>query len=171
MFLIFFFLARLHSLQDLSTPQPGIEPRPLAVKAWSPNHWTTREFPVDFVYASSTQANWNLIKRQTNKTKPLWLHSKKLLNHLSHTEFHLLFTTWQVIMSYQSRGLAQSLLKSRYSFAGLLMWRCQPMPAKVLLCQKVRILPPYPKLNSWGKHSLRMKDGGFSGNLPFVNCS
>ena len=26
-------------------PQPGIEPRPLAVKAWSPNHWTAREFP------------------------------------------------------------------------------------------------------------------------------
>ena len=26
-------------------PQPGIEHRPLAVKAWSPNHWTTREFP------------------------------------------------------------------------------------------------------------------------------
>ena len=26
-------------------PQPGIERRPLAVKAWSPNHWTFREFP------------------------------------------------------------------------------------------------------------------------------
>ena len=26
-------------------PQPGIEPRPLAVRACSPNHWTTREFP------------------------------------------------------------------------------------------------------------------------------
>ena len=25
-------------------PQPGFEPRPLAVKAWSPNHWTAREF-------------------------------------------------------------------------------------------------------------------------------
>ena len=24
---------------------PGIEPRPSAVKAWSPNYWTTREFP------------------------------------------------------------------------------------------------------------------------------
>ena len=26
-------------------PQPGIEPRPLAVKVKSPNHWTAREFP------------------------------------------------------------------------------------------------------------------------------
>ena len=26
-------------------PQPGIEPGPLAVRARSPNHWTTREFP------------------------------------------------------------------------------------------------------------------------------
>ncbi|KAM9030797.1 cyclin-dependent kinase 20-like isoform 4-T9 [Megaptera novaeangliae] len=26
-------------------PRPGIEPRPSAVKAQSPNHWTTREFP------------------------------------------------------------------------------------------------------------------------------
>ena len=27
-------------------PLPGVEPGPLAVKVWSPNHWTTREFPV-----------------------------------------------------------------------------------------------------------------------------
>ena len=25
-------------------PGPGIEPMPSAVKAWSPNHWTAREF-------------------------------------------------------------------------------------------------------------------------------
>ena len=29
-------------------PQPGIELVPLAVKAWSPNHWTTRVFPRPF---------------------------------------------------------------------------------------------------------------------------
>ena len=27
-------------------PGPGIEPMPLAVTAWSPNHWTAREFPL-----------------------------------------------------------------------------------------------------------------------------
>ena len=40
-FLLFF--AAWHGLQDLSF-QPGIEPRPTAVKSPSPNHWTTREF-------------------------------------------------------------------------------------------------------------------------------
>ena len=25
-------------------PQPGIEPGPLAVRVWSPNHWTAKEF-------------------------------------------------------------------------------------------------------------------------------
>ena len=28
-------------------PPPGIEPMPLALEAWSPNHWTAREFPRD----------------------------------------------------------------------------------------------------------------------------
>ena len=26
-------------------PRPGIEPRPSAVKVWSPKRWATREFP------------------------------------------------------------------------------------------------------------------------------
>ena len=43
----FFFLATLHSLWDLSFLQ-GIEPGPLALKASSLNHWTTREFPIQF---------------------------------------------------------------------------------------------------------------------------
>ena len=28
--------------------RPGIEPQPSAVKAQSPNHWTAREFPLNF---------------------------------------------------------------------------------------------------------------------------
>ena len=44
-YIIFFnFLAVLHVLQEL-VPQPGIEPGFPAVKAWSPNRSTTREFP------------------------------------------------------------------------------------------------------------------------------
>ena len=35
-YLVFFFW---------SVPWPGIQSGPLAVKVWSPNHWTTREFP------------------------------------------------------------------------------------------------------------------------------
>ena len=38
-------LAALRGLWNHSS-QPGIEPRPLSVKAQSPKHWyTTREFP------------------------------------------------------------------------------------------------------------------------------
>ena len=33
-------------------PQPGIEPMPPAVEAWSPNHWPIREFPEHFVLYS-----------------------------------------------------------------------------------------------------------------------
>ena len=32
--------------REILVPQPDIEPGLLAVKAASPNHWTTREFPV-----------------------------------------------------------------------------------------------------------------------------
>ena len=48
-FFLFFFLfvATPHSLWDLSS-QPGIESRSPAVKAPSPYHWTTREFPQGF---------------------------------------------------------------------------------------------------------------------------
>ena len=48
-FFLFFFLPCRTSCRIL-VPQPGIEPRPSAVKAWSPspNHWTAREFPSFF---------------------------------------------------------------------------------------------------------------------------
>ena len=38
-FFIFFLLSILCGLWDL-IPWPGVELRPLTVKAWSPNHWT-----------------------------------------------------------------------------------------------------------------------------------
>ena len=41
----FFFLWRHHSACGILVPWPGIELAPLAVKPWSPNHWTVREFP------------------------------------------------------------------------------------------------------------------------------
>ena len=30
-------------------PPPGMKPGPLAVRAWSPNHWTVREVPSHFL--------------------------------------------------------------------------------------------------------------------------
>ena len=46
---IFFFFFGLHCVAyGISVPQPGIEPTPLAVELWSPNHWTAREFSGTF---------------------------------------------------------------------------------------------------------------------------
>ena len=36
-------------------PQPGIKSRPLAVKMWSPIHWTTMEFPIWGILFSSSK--------------------------------------------------------------------------------------------------------------------
>ena len=41
---IFFFWPCCAACRIL-VPRPGIEPAPLAVKAWNPNYWTAREFP------------------------------------------------------------------------------------------------------------------------------
>ena len=41
----FFFLPHCMACRIL-VPWSGIEPGPSAVKVWSPNHWTTREFPM-----------------------------------------------------------------------------------------------------------------------------
>ena len=43
----FFFWLR-HLACGVLVFQPGIEPWPWAVRAWSPNHWTTREFREQF---------------------------------------------------------------------------------------------------------------------------
>ena len=48
---IFFFFCCTDQLTGILVPWPGIEPRPFAVKAWSPNdHWTAREFWQRSVY-------------------------------------------------------------------------------------------------------------------------
>ena len=43
-FFSFFFWAR-RATCGILIPRPGIEPGPLAMKEWSLNHWTAREFP------------------------------------------------------------------------------------------------------------------------------
>ena len=43
-YLIYYYIAMPSDFQDLSS-QPGMEPMPSAVEAWSPNHWTAREVP------------------------------------------------------------------------------------------------------------------------------
>ena len=45
---------------DILAPQPGMEPRPPALEAWSPNYWTAREVPpfefLAFFYIPSTSS-------------------------------------------------------------------------------------------------------------------
>ena len=36
-------------------PQPGIEPRPSAVRVWSSSHWPTREFSLLFLMSLGTR--------------------------------------------------------------------------------------------------------------------
>ena len=44
----FFFFFWLHCVAcGILVPRPGVEPMPSAVKSLSPNHWTSREFPMD----------------------------------------------------------------------------------------------------------------------------
>ena len=45
MIAILYFFWPNYAACGILVPQPGIEPRPSAVKAQSPNHWTAREFP------------------------------------------------------------------------------------------------------------------------------
>ena len=50
-----------HAACGIFVPQPGVKPRPSAVKAQSPNHWTTREFPSFFlkkIQWASLVAQW-----------------------------------------------------------------------------------------------------------------
>ena len=42
--LLFFFFSSLHETCGVLVPRSGTEPRPLAMKVLSPNHWTTRKF-------------------------------------------------------------------------------------------------------------------------------
>ena len=45
--IFFFFFALLHStVCGILVLRPETEPVPPAVEAWSPNHWTTGEFPL-----------------------------------------------------------------------------------------------------------------------------
>ena len=42
---ITFFFSGMPAACGILAPLPGIESRPSAGKAWSPNHWTATEFP------------------------------------------------------------------------------------------------------------------------------
>ena len=43
------FLAAPHGFWDI-VPRPGIEPAPLALKAWSPNHWIPGNSQKEYIF-------------------------------------------------------------------------------------------------------------------------
>ena len=57
-FRTFFCLWLHHKAYGILVPGPGIEPVPPAVKAWSLNHWTTREVPNSELLLK--KKNWEL---------------------------------------------------------------------------------------------------------------
>ena len=65
MFFVFLGFFGHTEASGILVPQPGIEPRPSAVRAWSPNHWTTREFPGGYliygIYNSPSQVKAKLL--------------------------------------------------------------------------------------------------------------
>ena len=58
-FLFYFYFLSLHVACGILVPQPWIEPGPLAVKAQSPSHWTTRKFPI--MYFLKLKKVYNLV--------------------------------------------------------------------------------------------------------------
>ena len=56
---ILFFLAMPHGLQNLNSPTRG-EPRSLAVKVQSPNHWFTRAFAEQPFLKIKILTNWQI---------------------------------------------------------------------------------------------------------------
>ena len=49
-FVCFGFFWLCHMACGILVPRPGIKPMPPAVEAWSPNHWTAREFPSTILF-------------------------------------------------------------------------------------------------------------------------
>ena len=57
-------------------PQPGIEPGPLAMKAWSLNHWTPREVPL-VSYFRRIKINLGLLVRMYHVAIPPTISSDR----------------------------------------------------------------------------------------------
>ena len=57
-------------------PQPGIEPGPLAMKAWSLNHWTAREVPL-VSYFRRIKINLGLLVRMYRVAIPPTISSDR----------------------------------------------------------------------------------------------
>ena len=60
-FVFWFFWS--HVACRILVPRPGIEPRPLVLETWSPNHWTTREVPEEEIKLEYKIIRFTFLKR------------------------------------------------------------------------------------------------------------
>ena len=60
-------------------PQPGIEPEPSAVRAWSPNHRTAREFLHFYNFLNYESDPCPLFKKKNPETSMTKVHKSKKL--------------------------------------------------------------------------------------------
>ena len=93
---VFFFFSVLYGLQIL-VPQQGAEPIPSTVKAWSLNHWTTREFPDMTILFSHHLKNVSLPSSVYN----FWWEIRHHLNqcYSADNAFFFLFSFFQDFFS------------------------------------------------------------------------
>ena len=62
--LIYIFFSRsCRTACRILVPWPGIEPWPSVMRAWSPNHWTTREFPRDLINIFEWINKWTNVRQ------------------------------------------------------------------------------------------------------------
>ena len=69
-FFLFFCFWPRHMACGIIIPQPGIEPGPLAVKVWSPNHWTARECPSWTLFIHSVNKSLHLLTPTSHSIPP-----------------------------------------------------------------------------------------------------
>ena len=82
-------------------PWPGIEPKPPVLGAWSLSHWTTRDFPVEIIFAFAAliflKAEVNHSGESTMHREVVRLSEKGKAIHASTTHTCSLRLTWLCI--------------------------------------------------------------------------
>ena len=76
----FYFFIILATLWDL--PEPGMEPKPVAVGTWSLNHWTTREVPI-VLQSGLFRPHQNYGIRKPSKNLPTQTFNRLLTRRIS----------------------------------------------------------------------------------------
>ena len=111
-------------------PRSGIEPRPSTVRAWSPNHWTAREFP------------GHALKKKKKKL----IQTKQLTEHTNPLESHIIL---KIKMSKRYEKLTRLALPHMQQVK---MLRCQGLQQGKGLQRKGQA-KAWGSLGSWGEET------------------